>query len=155
MELYTNRDQDQVGVELDAKAEPLFNVVQPFINVTAMRSRAESEGEMERNKELPQFIINGGLYASRSRFDVSVFWKYVSSYESTRFVAAKSGEAPVPQPLGDFHVLNATAGWSPGGRHRVRIYVEFKNITDEKFSTVVGYPDFGKRFTVGLRQAFR
>jgi outer membrane receptor protein involved in Fe transport len=155
MELYINRDQDQIGAELEAKAEPLLNVVQPFINVTAMRSRAESEGEMERNKELPQFIINGGLYASRSRFDVSVFWKYVSSYESTRFVAAKSGEAPVPQPLGDFHVLNATAGWSLGGRHRARIYVEVKNLTDRKFSTVVGYPDFGRRFTLGLRQAFR
>jgi len=70
-------------------------------------------------------------------------------------VAAKSGESPVPQPLGDFHVLNATAGWSPGGRHRARIYVEVKNITDKKFSTVVGYPDFGRRLTLGLRQTFR
>jgi hypothetical protein len=155
MELYMNRDQDQIGLELEAKTEPLFNIVQPFINVTAMRSRAESEGEMERNKELPQLIVNGGVYASRSRFDVSVFWKYVSSYESTRFVAVKSGEPPVPQPLGDFHTLNATAGWSFGGRHRARIYVEVKNITDRKFSTVVGYPDFGRKFTIGLRQAFR
>ena len=155
MELYMNRDQDQIGLELEAKVEPLFSIVQPFINVTAMRSRAESEGEMKRDQESPQLIMNGGLYASRSRFDVSVFWKYVSSYKSTRFVAAKSGESPVPQPLGDFHVLNATAGWSPGGRHRARIYVEVKNITDKKFSTVVGYPDFGRRLTLGLRQTFR
>ena len=70
-------------------------------------------------------------------------------------MASKEGEPPTPQPLGDFHVLNATVGWSFGGEHQARIYAEVKNLTDKEFSTVVGYPDLGRRFIIGISQTFR
>jgi hypothetical protein len=151
MELYMNRNQDQLGVEFMARTIRLLNAVEPFFNVTAMRSRAESNGEMERNEEQPQLIMSGGIYASKLNLDLSILWKFVSSYESTRFVESGMG----PQPLGHFHVLNATVGWSFGEKHRARVYTEVKNLTDEKFSTVVGYPDLGRRFIIGIRQTFR
>jgi outer membrane cobalamin receptor len=152
MELYLNRDQDQLGVEVEARTAPLLESIEPFVNVTAMRARAESKGEMVRNEEQPELIMSGGLYASKLGFDVNVLWKFVSSYESTRFAA---GSPPSPQPLGDFHALDATIGYSFGWKHRARIYLEIENLLDEEFSTMVGYPDLGRRFTVGLRQSFR
>jgi len=152
MELYLNRNQDQLGVEVEARTVPLLKSIEPFLNVTAMRLRAESEGEMVSNEEQPDLIMSGGVYASKMGFDLNVLWKYVSSYESKRFAA---GDPPTPQPLGDFHSLNATVGYSFGQKHKARIYLEIENLLDEDFSTMVGYPDLGRRFTVGLRQSFR
>ena len=151
MELYMNRDQDQLGVEFEVRSVPLFNTAQIFLNTTAMKSRAESEGEMKRNKELPRFIMGGGLYASKSNLDLNIFGKFISSYESTRFVPKTKG----PQPLGDFFTLNANIGWSFGEKGLTKICLEGENLTDRNFSTVVGYPDFGRRFTIGLQKAFK
>lgn len=151
MELYLNRNQDGGGLECELRSVPLFNVAQIFMNVTAMKSRAEFEGEMTRNEELPQIIMNSGVYASKSQLELNIFGKFVSSYESTRFVPSTKG----PQPLGDFFTLNASIGWSLGDESLTRIYLEGKNLTNKKFSTVVGYPDYGRRFTVGLRRIFK
>ncbi len=151
MELYLNRDQYQLGVEFEVRSTLLYNTASFFINGMAMNSQAESEGGMKRNRELPQFNMGGGIFVSKSKLDLNIFWKYVSSYESTRFVASTSG----PQQLGNFFVLNATAGWSFGERHHTRIYLEATNLTDKKFLTVVGYPDYGRRFNFGVRQTFK
>jgi len=150
MELYLNRDQDQLGIEVEVQTSPLLESIEPFLNVTAMKSRAESDGEMMENEEQPKLIMSGGVYASKMGFDLNVLWKHVSSYESTRFAA---GDPPSPQPLGDFHSLNATIGYSFGREHMARVYLEIENLLDEDFSTMVGYPDLGRRFTVGLRQS--
>ena len=152
MELYLNRDQDQMGVELEARTMPLLDSIEPFLNVTTMRTRANANGEMIRNDEQPELIMGGGVYASKKGFDLNVLWKYVSYYESIRFAA---GSPPSPQPLGDFHSINASIGYSYGKEHQARVYLEVKNLLDKKFSTMVGYPDLGRRFAVGLRQSFR
>jgi len=152
MELYLNRDQDQLGLEIDARSAPLAGNVQLFLNLLAMRSRAEANGKMVRNGELPRFIASSGLYFSRGKLDLTLLWKYVSAYESTRFAG---GSPPVPQPLGGYHNLNATAGWSFGSKPRNRVYLEARNLADKEFSTVVGYPDYGRRFTVGWRSSFK
>lgn len=155
MELYLNRDQYQIGTELEILSPKYFNTIIFFTNLMAMKSKAELEGTMKRNKELPRCIIGGGVNVFRSKFDFNIFWKYVSSYESTRFVAVVKGKPTLPQPLGDFIALNGTAGWSIGEKHLTRVYLEIMNITDRKFSSVVGYPDYGRRFTVGVKQTFR
>lgn len=155
MELYMNRDQNQIGVELEARSVILFDLAEIFLNATAMRSRAESSTEMQRNKELPRFIMGGGVYASQSKFDLNILAKFVSSYESTRFVATETGKPPVPQPLGDFLSLNANIGWCFGKKHKTKVYLAVENLTDNNFATVVGYPDYGRRFTIGMRKTFR
>lgn len=155
MELYLNRDQYQVGTELEILSPKYFNTINFFTNLMAMKSQGEFDGKMKRNKELPQCIIGGGVNIFKSKFDLNIFWKYLSSYESTRFVAVVKGKPALPQPLGDFIALNGTAGWSIGERHLTRVYLEIMNITDRNFSSVVGYPDYGRRFTVGVKQTFR
>ena len=152
MELYQNRDQDQVGVEAEVRTRVWLEGLQAFLNATLMRSRAEAEGSMVKDEELPDFILGGGIYLSRDVFSLNLLWKYVSAYESVRFVGAPEGQAPVPQPLGDFLVWDATAAWSLGGH--TQLYAEIQNVTDESFATVVGYPDSGRRFRAGLRYTF-
>jgi len=154
MELYLNRDQYQAGVEFEFKSKPIRDVAGLFLNATAMRSRAEIDGEMRRDGEKPACIAGGGIYGGFSGYDCNLFWKYVSSYESTRFVAGIDGAPPEPQPLGDYITLNLTAGRSFGASLKSRVYVEITNLMDRRYSTVAGYPDFGRRYTVGLRQAF-
>jgi len=97
--------------------------------------------------------MNSGIYVSKSNIDFNLLWKYVSSYENTRFLAIVKNKPLVPDPLGKFHCLNAIIGWSFGKKHQTRAYIEFGNLLDKKFSTVVGYPDFGRIITVGIKSA--
>jgi outer membrane receptor protein involved in Fe transport len=114
-----------------------------------MSNRAEVAGKMERNRQLPQYIGNAGIYLQRRQLDFACFGKYTSAFENTRFAAPDANNIVWPQPLGDFITFDLTAGWSFGN---TRFYFEIQNLTDEKFSTVVGYPDFGRRLTVGIRR---
>jgi outer membrane receptor protein involved in Fe transport len=153
MELYMNQKKDQIGLELDTQSVPILGIAEPFLNLTAMRSRSESEGEMKRDETTPQFILNSGIYMSKSSIDFNFLWKYVSSYENTRFLPTIKGQPLVPEQLGKFHCLNAIIGWSFGKKHQTRAYIEIQNLLDKKFSTVVGYPDFGRAITVGIKSA--
>ena len=123
MELYVNRNQDQFGVEFETKFTNLFNFADAFFNITAMSSRVEIEGQMNQNKELPKIIGNSGIYARYSSFDVNILGKYVSSFESIRFVASTAENPATPQPLGNFVSLDITAGWSFGEKNNTRIYL--------------------------------
>jgi len=154
MELYINRNQDQFGVEIETRFTDLFNLAEAFFNITAMSSRIEIEEKKQRNEELPQIISNGGIYAHFAGFDFNILGKYVSTFESIRFVANTAENPATPQPLGDFLTLDITTGWSFGEKYQTRIYLEAQNLTNKKYSTVVGYPDFGRRFTLGVRQSF-
>jgi outer membrane receptor protein involved in Fe transport len=149
MELYENRDQDSKGVEFEFRSRPLLENINLFFNATAMRSRARIEGSMSRDREIPQVLMGGGILGRRRAFDYNLFWKFVSGYESSRFA-----DPPVPQPLGGFHSLNLTLGYSLRGSEKIRIYLEMTNLTDNEYSTVVGYPDYGRRFQLGIRQVF-
>ncbi len=152
MELYLNRDQNQYGVEVEARFARIWNILEIFFNTTLMNSFAESDGEMIENLELPKVISSGGLYFEKASFDISLLAKYVSSFENTRFAA----KGLPPQPLGNYVTLDAIFGWSIYGNiYSTRFYLEVKNITDERYSTVVGYPDFGRTVTMGIRQVIK
>jgi hypothetical protein len=47
--------------------------------------------------------------------------------------------------------MDITGGYTVGAGRLIRIYVKATNITYQKYSTVVGYPDFGRRIGVGTR----
>jgi outer membrane receptor protein involved in Fe transport len=147
MELYENRDQDSKGLEFEFRSRPLFQNINTFFNVTAMNSRARADGIMSRDPEKPQVILGAGILGKRSGFDYNVFWKYISGYSSSRFASP-----PVLQPLGAFHSVDLTVGRALDGHERIRVYLEIMNLGDSRYSTVVGYPDYGRRFTLGIRQ---
>jgi outer membrane receptor protein involved in Fe transport len=149
MELYVNRDQDSKGVEFEFRSRAFFESIHGFFNVTAMKARARLDGSMSRDPEIPQVILGSGILGKWRALDYNFFWKFISAYESARFT-----EPAVPQPLGDFHSLNLNVGYSLGRNEKIRVYGEMTNLTDSRFSTVVGYPDYGRRFLVGVRQIF-
>ena len=150
MELYKNRDADNFGLEAAIISPTLWNHFSGFLNFTAMRSRIEEDGQLKINTEFPEIITNGGIIYARSRFDFNIYWKYVSKFESSRFV----GEPTVYAPLGDYFVSDMTTGYTFGSDFSTRIYLKIQNITDKKYSTVAGYPDFGRRFNIGIRVTF-
>lgn len=149
MEFYENRDQDSRGVEIDLRSRRFGNTMQVFLNLTAMTARIESGNMMERDREIPRAIAGGGVSASRWGFDLGLFWKFVSSYESQRFAAL-----PVNQPLGDFNTVDLMLARRIGTRKQTRIYAGMKNVAGNAYSTVVGYPDYGRRVTIGLDYTF-
>jgi outer membrane receptor protein involved in Fe transport len=147
MELYENRDQDSKGMEFEFRSRPLFQNINAFFNLTAMNSRARVDGIMSRDPEKPRVILGAGVLGTRSGFDYNIFWKYISGYSSSRFASS-----PALEPLGAFHSVDLTVGRALGGSERIRLYLEILNIGNSRYSTVVGYPDYGRRFTLGIRQ---
>lgn len=148
MELYVNRDQKQYGLEVEGRTAKLWNSLEIFFNTTLMNSVSEQDGEISKNLELPQIISAAGLYYQGNHFDMNLLPKYVSSFESTRFAA----KGLPPQPLGDYLTVDAILGWTLQRKsNTTRFYLEGKNLSDIHYSTVVGYPDFGRTLTVGIR----
>ncbi|MCK5701521.1 MAG: hypothetical protein KAI29_10220, partial [Cyclobacteriaceae bacterium] len=152
MELYLNRDQNQYGLEVETRFARIWNAVEIFFNATMMNSVAEQDEVMLENMEMPKIISSGGLYYQGGHFDMNLLSKYVSYYESTRFAA----KGLPPQPLGDYVTIDAILGYSLSGEsYATRFYLEVKNIADVHYSTVVGYPDFGRTITIGIRHTLK
>ena len=149
MELYQNRDEGSKGVEIDLRSRRLRNTIQVFVNLTAMTARIETGNVMRRDREIPRAIAGGGISASRWGFDLSLFWKAISSYESLRFA-----DPPVNQPLGAFNNVDLSLARRVGTRKQTRIYAEMRNAADKAYSTVVGYPDYGRRVMTGIEHTF-
>ena len=147
MELYENRDQADYGVEIETSSPRMLNLLSIFYNLTLMNSYILTTGERVMNKEQPVLITNAGIYLTRAGFDLNLFGKYVSEFESVRFANPAEG----PQPLGDFFIVDITGGYTFGFLKSTRLYVNIFNVTDKKYSTVVGYPDFGRQISVGAR----
>jgi hypothetical protein len=150
MELYENRNQDQFGVELETRTPRLLNLFSAFYNITLMNSVVREDGKRILNKEHPVWITNGGVNMDRMGFDLNLFAKFVSSFENDRFANPSDG----PQPLGNYFSLDITGGYTFCIAGGMRFYFKIINLTDQHFSTVVGYPDFGRRLNAGAGITF-
>jgi outer membrane cobalamin receptor len=112
-----------------------------------MKSSVKEAGSMVANKENPVCIASGGVYLDKKSFDLNLLCKYVSPFENDRFAAIADG----PQPLGDFLTIDLSGGYTTKGKVPVRIYFKMRNLTDNKYSTVIGYPDFGRMILAGVQ----
>ncbi|MBW6500537.1 MAG: TonB-dependent receptor plug domain-containing protein [Bacteroidales bacterium] len=145
--LYLNRNQSQTGIEFEALPPPVMNTLRPFFNFTLIRSRMENDNQMVANREHPALITSGGLYFRQKAFDINILCKYVAPFENDRFVPAYHG----PQPLGDFFVADINGGYTTKGKVPVRLYFRVRNLSDLRYSTVNGYPDFGRMLYAGVQ----
>lgn len=149
-ELYLNRDQDQYGLEFEIMSPEIFRMFEPFLNFTVMKSSVTESGNRVTNKENPAFITSGGIYFKKKNLDINLLGKYISKFENDRFAVPADG----PQPLGNFFTADLTGGYTTKGKIPVRIYFKVKNISDKRYSTVIGYPDFGRMIYGGLQIKF-
>jgi outer membrane cobalamin receptor len=145
-ELYINRDQNQFGLELEYMMPRLFNLIEPFFNLTLLKSKMEDQGSMVVNKENPAIITGGGIFMEKKGISLNILCKYVSSFENERFAPPSAG----PQPLGDFFTVDLKGGYTFKGKIPLSLYIRVKNLTNVKYSTVVGYPDFGRMLYAGI-----
>ncbi len=148
--LYLNRDQNQMGIEFEAMPPPVRNSIRPFFNFTIMRSLMEDDNQMVTNREHPVLISSGGLYFRQKAFDLNILCKYVSPFENDRFVNPEDG----PRPLGDFFVADINGGYTTKGSVPLRFYLRVRNLMDSRYSTVNGYPDFGRLLYAGVQVKF-
>ncbi len=147
VELYENRDQYQYGIEFQINSPAMFGkTTTGFFNVTGMKSMAREGGISVRNTELPQWIANAGLNFSLRKFDVNLYGNYSSDFYSTRFADKSAGTVA----LGDYVRMDLNAGYTFGTRNTFRLFLSARNLTDCRYSTVVGYPDPGRTLNVGI-----
>lgn len=146
-ELYINRGQNQTGLEFEIYSPEIVNMFQPFFNITVMKSEMAEGGEMVRNRENPAVISGAGILFEKKNIDLNLFGKYVSYFENIRFAPKNAG----PQPLGEYFSFDFNGGYTLKGKFPARLYLRIKNISDRRYSTVVGYPDFGRMIYLGLR----
>lgn len=151
VELYENQDKRSYGIELASKLNmpALHSFV--FANATFMKSKREENDNMINDDELPAVILNAGLLYENAGFDANIFINYVGSYSNNRFVSTDWIEENGDFPLGDFVSADLTAGYTFAGKFSKRIFVEIKNILDQNYQTVAGYPDAGRLFYVGIK----
>ena len=147
---YENSDVAQYGLELEARSAPIRGVSTVYFNAAVMESRRkQASGGSGELRQIPECVVNGGVYSRCGAFDCNVFARYVSGYENNRF--NENGEY---QDLGDYVDVNVTLGYTFGPAESTRVYVAIRNLLDERYSTVDGWRSYGTEYTVGLRHRF-
>ncbi len=142
---YTNNDVRQYGLELECRSAKIFDTVTLFGTATVLTAERDLGGSWTRYREIPQTICSAGVYLDFDRLEFNIFGKYVSHYENRRF-----SQGGVYNDLGDFFNLNLNARYTLGRNRSTSVYCSLKNVLDDEYSTVVGYPDYGFQAFIGL-----
>jgi hypothetical protein len=151
VELYENLDKRSYGVEFATKMHiPAFYSFF-FANATLMNGENEIDGDMEKDDKLPNLILNTGILFEYSGFDANIFAGYTGPYANNRFVDSSWVTENGDFKLGDFVSADLTAGYTFSGRFSTRLFGEVKNLLDQKYMTVAGYPDPGRLFLTGVK----
>ncbi len=148
--LYENADRKNCGVEMDLRTKRFENGLQFFLNTVWMQTNRTVDGDWEMDEEVPEFILGGGGSYLFRDFELSALVKQVSDYENQRFLPG--GSEPVP--LGDYIEVDVKLSYYFGSEKENSVFFRVDNLNDKKYSTVVGYPDEGRRYTTGVSLVF-
>lgn len=149
--LHENVDMATTGFEVETRTSRLADVAEGFANFTYMSHQRREGDSLVDDNEKPNLVAGGGLNLYLGGFDVHLYGKYVSEYESSRFALNRA-----TVDIGGFSALDLSAGYTHtlSGGSTIRLFVAIDNLTDRRYSTVVGYPDFGREVSVGLRYRY-
>ncbi len=86
------------------------------------------------------------------RVSTSILW--ANMYLPLKTIVL-SAPADGPQPLGDFFTADLNGGYTSNWKIPVRFYIRVKNLTNKIYSTVNGYPDFGRMVFGGISIKFK
>jgi outer membrane cobalamin receptor len=150
MELYENTNKQSYGIEFSAKINIPFVHSSFFANGMFMKAEKELDGTMIKDMQLPEVILNSGLYFDYADFDANIFINYTGTYTNNRFVNPAWVQQYGNFPLGDFIAADMTAGYTFKGNYKKRLFIEIKNMLDKSYMTVAGYPDPGRLFMAGI-----
>ena len=147
--LFDNGNRENYGVELDTRTKRFENGLQFFANAVAMQTRREMNDDWADDEEVPQVVLGGGASYLWLPFEVSVMGKHVSEYENQRFTADG-----IPRDLGSFETLDLIFNYYFGSEYQHKAFFGIENLNDQEYSTVVGWPDEGRRLEAGLTLTF-
>lgn len=154
VELYENMDKRSYGLELASRLNiPALHTF-AFANATFMKSEKDVGGKMIDDSKIPDVILNGGLLFEHSGVDANLFIHYTGPYSNNRFVNPNWVAANGDYPLGNFVTADVTCGYTFSSKIQTRIFVEVKNILDNKYETVAGYPDVGRLIQAGIKLGY-
>ncbi len=151
MELYENTDKRSYGLEVSAKINVPEIHSSLFANGMLMKSETEVNDRMIKDAQLPEIIFNSGVYFDYSGFDINVLLNYTGAFTNNRFVIPSWVQQYGDFPLGDFIAADVSAGYTFKGKFEKRIFMEVKNLMNDHFMTVAGYPDPGRLFMAGIK----
>ena len=147
--LFENGDRENYGVELETRTKRFENGLQFFANAVAMETRRKTDDDWMDDDEIPQVILGGGASYLWLPFEVSVLTKHVSDYENQRFTADG-----IPRDLGDFETVDLIINYYFGSEYQHKAFFGIENLNDQEYSTVVGWPNEGRRLEAGLTLTF-
>jgi len=145
--LYQNAERDNYGLELDVRSKRFDCGTQFFLNGVYVQVRDDLQGHWEEDQEVPEFILGAGVsQLVGDAWEVSVFTKHVSPYENERFLPAGTP----PAPLGHYTEVNFKLAYFFGDKKQHRAFFLVENLGGQHYSTVVGYPHEGVRYSGGV-----
>lgn len=145
-----NNDLRQQGLELEMHTPGVLRQRLSLVGgLTWMRSEIKSDAGYEKYREIPALILSAGLRAADGPWDAALLIKHVDAYENFRFAQDRSYH-----DLGDYWDVILSGGLRLGRTGNTRLYGAVDNLLDDKYSTVVGWTDPGRRFRVGLETSF-
>jgi len=148
--LYENADARSYGLEWETRTRRFDFGLQLFFNATLMTTERRTTAGWRHDPELPEVILGGGASYLYGRLETILLAKHVGLYENERFLPA--GRPAVD--LGDFVDLSASLHFYLGRQRQHRLYFAVENLTDEEYSTVAGYPQYGLMVKGGLSLVF-
>lgn len=147
--LYSNEKQKNYGIELDVRTKRFKTGLQIFFNGTLMETKRTYDGIWQKDQEVPEFLLNGGITYIYKKLEIGLYAKHVGEYENTRFLPGGSD----PAALGDYQDYTGQITY----HHDIytKIFLRAENIADDEYSTVAGYPHDGRMFSMGLVKTFK
>ena len=151
MELYTNEDKRNYGIEATFHMQLAGDWLQGFANTAFMRGQIKKDKGWRADDEIPSFIGNLGCSFQKAGFDGNFFMNYTGPFKNDRFVSKTWLQENGKAPLGNFFNITLTAGYSLGKKRNTRAFLEVKNLLNTPFQTVPGYPDNGRIINLGIK----
>jgi outer membrane receptor protein involved in Fe transport len=119
-----------------------------------MKGEEKQDNDWVKDDEMPNWIVNAGVNYQKRRWDANAYLHHVGNYKNNRFVSKSYLKTNGKAPLGDFVTLDLNAGYEVLPKYQMRLFGEVKNVFDKKYQTVVGYPDYGTIFSMGINMKF-
>lgn len=143
---YSNEEVNHYGLEVEGRTVRFMDTFSLFGNATLMQATRRERGKWRTFKEIPHGVVSSGINSVFGRCDLNLYGKYVSQFKNRRF--AQDGAY---HRLGNFIDIGVSGGVTLGKEKRTRIFASIENLLDDHYSTVVGFPDYGLQFFVGLQ----
>ena len=156
MELYQNVEKRNLGIELEMSTVVFPKIASLNGNLTYLEPEYKSSGKWEADEEMPNLVWNIGLNSQFGKFHTSMMYHYTGKYENDRFVEKSWLNANGKAPLGGYGEFQVKADYALGCKSlkKCKLFVELFNIFNNKYQTVAGYPDIGRKIMFGMSASF-